>query len=378
MIDFSRKTYANIQKEMLGRVPDTIDKREGSVVQTALGPASWYLEGLYLDLDNVQKNAYAKTAGGEYLDLKCAERGIIRKGATRAVRKGVFDVEIPIGARFSAVNSGTYLVFTAIKADGAAEEGYVYLMQCETAGQAGNGYSGQLLAIDYVNGLTRAELTTLVTSGVDEETDDSLRERYLASFEMVSFAGNIAAYRNEILSIEGVGAVQIYPAWQGGGTVLCSILNGNYRPADDALVEMVQNIICPSEEDGTASSNGYGFAPIGALVTIGSGTELKLNISCDIQFLSGMAGAHQEEIEQKITDYLDSVCETWGNRVKSNKIEYSSVVYIARIIAAVLSIPDVVNVTNVTINGEAGDLTLIETAELQQVPVLGEVTINGR
>lgn len=55
MIDFSNKTYANILASQLKRVPDTIDKREGSMIQTALGPESWHLEGLYLDLDSVQK-----------------------------------------------------------------------------------------------------------------------------------------------------------------------------------------------------------------------------------------------------------------------------------------------------------------------------------
>ena len=67
MIDFSNKTYTNILNAQLNRVPDTIDKREGSMIQTALGPESWYIEGLYLDLDSVQKNAYAETAGGDWL-----------------------------------------------------------------------------------------------------------------------------------------------------------------------------------------------------------------------------------------------------------------------------------------------------------------------
>lgn len=377
MIDFSQKTYANIQKEMLEQIPDTIDKREGSVIQTALGPAGWYLEGFYLDLDAVQKNAYVKTAGGESLELKCMERGIVRKKATPAVKSGAFNVAIPVGSRFASINSETRLVYKTVREAGKSGDGHVYELQCETAGQIGNSYSGQLMAIDYVTGLIRAELTALVISGTDEESDDSLRERYLSSFETASFAGNISAYRNEILSIEGVGAVQIYPAWRGGGTVLCSILNGNYRPADNALIKKVQTIICPPEDDGTQSSNGYGFAPIGALVTIGSGTELKLNITCNVQFRTpALSSTYQAVIEQKIGEYLDSVCETWGNRLRSHKIEYSVVVYTARIIAAVLSIPDVVNVTDIAINESQGDLVLVENAELQQVPVLGEVTIN--
>ena len=52
-------------------------------------------------------------------------------------------------------------------------------------------------------------------------------------------------------------------------------------------------------------------------------------------------------------------------------------VYASRIVASILEIPNIVNVTDVSINGSSGDLILTETAELQQIPSLGEVTIHG-
>ena len=51
--------------------------------------------------------------------------------------------------------------------------------------------------------------------------------------------------------------------------------------------------------------------------------------------------------------------------------------YSSRIVAAILEISNIINVTNVLINGESGDLILTETAEFQQIPSLGVVTING-
>ena len=42
-----------------------------------------------------------------------------------------------------------------------------------------------------------------------------------------------------------------------------------------------------------------------------------------------------------------------------------------------LSVPGVINVTGLTINGGAGDLELREDGLLQQVPVLGEVNVNA-
>ena len=114
--------------------------------------------------------------------------------------------------------------------------------------------------------------------------------------------------------------------------------------------------------------------------TITTATELTLNITCDIQFESSVQNGvetYREEIEQHISDYLHEVCETWGNLLKSFTISYQVMVYIARIIYAVLQIPEIVNMTNVMINGSGNDLVLTETAELQQVPVLGTVVING-
>ena len=48
MIDFSGYTREAIQKEMLDQVDPNIDTREGSMIQAAIGPAAWYLEGVYM------------------------------------------------------------------------------------------------------------------------------------------------------------------------------------------------------------------------------------------------------------------------------------------------------------------------------------------
>ena len=76
---------------MLSQVDTHIDTREGSLVQTAIGPVAWYLEGIYMLLKNLQDNAYPATAVGDSLDQIVQTRGLTRKAATAAVRKGTFD-----------------------------------------------------------------------------------------------------------------------------------------------------------------------------------------------------------------------------------------------------------------------------------------------
>lgn len=381
MIDFEGYTQKAIQTELLRRVSNQIDRRPGSIIQTALGPVAWYLEGMYMLLAQVQENAYAGTAVGEFLDYISAERNITRKSATPAVRKGTFNVEIPQGALFKTINGAASVIFESGNLISSEKGEYVYEMSCTVPGASGNAYTGNMLPITAIDSLTSAVLGEIITPGADEEDDDSLRARFFESFDVASFGGNIAAYRNAILAIEGVGAVQVYPAWKGGGTVLCSILDSELTPAESGLVAQVQNTICPPESGRSSpSGNGYGMAPIGAAVTITTATNLTLNISASVQLAATVrigAAAYQEQIEQKIQGYLSSVCRAWGDAIKGQKIEYVVAVYTSRIVAAILEITDIVNVTDVSINGESGDLILTETAELQQIPSLGEVTIHG-
>ena len=88
------------------------------------------------------------------------------------------------------------------------------------------------------------------------------------------------------------------------------------------------------------------------------------------------AVVYADEIRDAIAGYIADVAESWGNALRSRAISYNVTVYAARVIAAILSVPEVVNVSNLTINGASGDLQLTETSALQEIPVLGEVIIN--
>ena len=57
MIDFSDYTYAEILRQMLEQVDDSLDKRQGSLIQTAVAPGAWYIEGMALDMAKIQAAA---------------------------------------------------------------------------------------------------------------------------------------------------------------------------------------------------------------------------------------------------------------------------------------------------------------------------------
>ena len=71
---YEQMEYRYILSRMLERVPDIMDKREGSVIYDALAPAAAELANMYIELDSVLNQTFADTATGRYLDLRCAER----------------------------------------------------------------------------------------------------------------------------------------------------------------------------------------------------------------------------------------------------------------------------------------------------------------
>ena len=376
MIDFSTQTYQNLLKVMLAQVPNIYDKRDGSPIMTALGPAAYALEEYYLSLDQVQRSAFIQSAVGSDLDMLAVIAGLTRYPDSDAVRLGIFNTSIPIGSRFSTINGSDSINFiaTAVATVTDPQEGnYYYQLTAETPGTIGNDYSGPILPINTIPGLTSAQITDILVPGDDTETDDAFRERIIEALNERPFGGNIASYKQFVPSIDGVGSVQVYPTWNGGGTVKLSILGSDWLPASETLVENVQNAVDPPPNQGL----GLGMAPIGAQVTVVAPTELTVNVSATLTLASGyQIGQVQQPIEDAIETYLLSVRQAWDENTSSSAVVYAADVYIARITAAIVGVTGVVNATNVQLNGGVSDLILTENGTTQQVPVLGAVTLS--
>ena len=374
MIDLSQQTYQNILTQMLDQVPATFDKRDTSPIPTALGPAAYALEGFYISLNQVQLAAYVQTATGQALDYLAVIAGLTRYPASAAVRLGIFDMAVPIGSRYSTINGADSINFQATAATTGETEGdYYYQLTAETPGSIGNEYTGPILPITAIPGLNSAQITDILVPGDDEESDEDFRARIIEALNDRPFGGNIASYRTYIMAIDGVGAVQVYPTWNGGGTVKCSVLGADFLPASPTLVENVQNAVDPPPNQGL----GLGTAPVGAQVTVVAPEELTVNVSATLQLASGYAiGQVQTPIQQAIENYMLSVRQEWATPVNTTSVEYQANVYVARIVAAIVSVPGVVNATNVQLNGGTADLILTETGATQQVPITGTVTLS--
>lgn len=369
MIDLSSRTYEKLRAELLARVPNDVDKREESLVCTAIGPAAYALEEAYLDLARTQQGGHLRTAVGEDLDQCAADVGMTRKQASAAVRLGEFNTDVPIGARFST-SEAEGLNFAASERVSAGG----FRLVCETAGSAGNRYSGALIAITHVAGLTSALLTDILIPGEDEEEDEALRARCLEHLNAKPFGGNVAYYREFVLGMAGVGGVQVWPTWDGPGTVKLSIVGADHLPASDTLVDTVQTAVDPTQNSG----QGYGSAPIGAAVTVARPERAVVAVNAAVTVAQGY---NLEQVKPLILEalegYLLSLREAWDAPTVPGSVNYATVIYRARVTTAMLLITGVVNVTGLALNGADADVQLVESGALQQLPVLGEVTLTN-
>ena len=405
---YENTNYDVILDRMLARVPDTLDKREGSVIYDTHSPTAIELQNLYIELDSVINNGYGDTAAREFLILLCKDRGITPKSATNAVLQGNFTpttikASVLVGQRFN-VDDLNYVVISAID-----ENAGTYRVQCEGPGEVGNQHMGTMIPMEYVQNLETATLTEVLVPGEDEEDTEALRKRYFDSFGEFAFGGNRADYLNKVHSVQGVGGVKLERVWNGnlkpaemipnklvqdwvkqqeslpadvkkwldtvytaasqkmltvGGTILITITNasdyGEASSPPGGLVDTVQQMLDPEENAG----EGYGLAPIGHVVTVHSADPVTVQIKTNISFNAGYIWQDMKEnVNAAVSDYLLSLRKAW----ESN--DYI-VVRVAQLESAILALEGVVDIENTLINGNANNLILSK----YQIPVFGGVS----
>lgn len=375
-------TYDYILTEALSKVPDNVDKREGSIIRDALSPCCYEAAKHILYLADIIEQTYIETANGLWLDGRVIEGGVTRDPATYAKKLGVFKTQldepcqISIGQSFSTVGD-TILNYTAVQVY-ANEDGDVvpgsYIMQCNTVGSVGNSYIGRIVPNDYIEKLASAEITTLLYPGEEEESDDSLRERFLANLMKTAFGGNIAQYRQWAKEIPGIGGVQVYPVWAGGGTVKLSIIDTDYNSCSSEFCQTILEKFDP-ENSGGETGLGLGIAPIGHKVTVSTPLPRTINVSGKITLLPGYElETLMPDIKAALENYLLSLREAWENSDDENN--YSVTVYLGRINFAILNVKGVSSAYELKLNETDTDIKLTETSSLQEIPVLGTVSLD--
>ncbi|HCC01572.1 MAG TPA: phage tail protein [Ruminococcaceae bacterium] len=352
---YENVTFDVILQRMLDRVPDTLDKREGSIIYDALAPAAVELQIAYLQLDNILNESFADTATREYLIKRAAERGISPYPASAAVLKGEFSgAAVPAGTRFS-LEDLNYIVTEAI--DDTHSK-----LRCETPGICGNQYLGTLIPIDYVKGLESAKLTEILVPGEDEEDTEIFRKRYFDSLNVKAFGGNITDYIEKVGAVSGVGGVKVLPTWDGPGTVKVIFTTSQNAVPSAELVQEVQQMLDPVD----SHAKGVGLAPIGHSVTVQGAADFTVNVAASITCAVGHVWTDiQSGVTAAAKDYLAELAAKWADG--------NIMVRVSQIESKILDVAGVLDVEGLTLNGTAANLPVPE----DKIPVLGAVTNNA-
>lgn len=360
---------------MLDNVPNDIDKREGSIIYDAVAPAAMVSAQQSLSLANILRETYIKTAQGEFLDYRAVEHGTSRYAATNTEVKAKFNdddgnpVNVEVGDRFASIAESP-IFYTVIKSngDGTAE------MQAEEAGTSANSYLGQVLPVTPNDSLSWAEIVEITIPARDEENDDHLRARLLNSNSWVAYGGNVADYLDMTSKISDVGATQVYPVWDGPGTVKLVILNNDLMPASQTLIKKVKEEIDPEE----STTQGYGLAPIDHKVTVVAPETFTVNITMNVTIAENAnIDTIRTNIKASLEELFKSLHKDWSTIDSATGRGYKLTVYRSKILSRVMTLEGVANATMPQLNGKDKDLQLVFNNTTSQLPVLGEVTVNG-
>ncbi|HWR07092.1 baseplate J/gp47 family protein [Sporomusa sp.] len=342
---YADKTFENLMTDLLSRVPDTIDKREGSLIYDALSPTAKELEQAYIELDKDIALGFADTSKEEYLELRTTEMGIDRQPAIYASRKGFFygpnDVlmDVPVGSRFMAEEVN----YVAVERISLGQ----YALQCEESGDTGNRPLGELVAITTVAGLARAELGEIITEGEDAESDASLRERYHFRVRQPITSGNIYHYKQWAREVAGVGDAKVFPLWNGNGTVKVAIANSDIQPASPGLVSDVAEYI-------------ESVRPIGATMTVVSAIGKPINVNVTVVLAAGYGlQVIYDAFLTGVQEYLQGIAFS------------STYVSHARIGTLLLTIPGVNDYSNLLLNDALANVTLGS----EEIPITGSIDL---
>lgn len=358
---------------MLDNVPNDLDKREGSIIYDAVAPAAMVSAQQSLSLANIIRETYIKTAQGEFLDYRAVEHGTNRYAATFTEVKARFNdddgnpVNVEVGDRFASIAESP-IFYTVIRAngDGTAE------MQAEEAGTSANSYLGQVLPVTPNDNLAWAEIVEITIPARDEENDDHLRARLLNSNSWVAYGGNVADYLDMTSKISDVGATQVYPTWDGPGTVKLVILNNDLMPASQTLVKKVKEEIDPEDK----TTEGYGLAPIDHRVTVTTAETLTVNVQInallDAQHVTSNI---EQQIKNVLSKFFIELRQNWAKINPTTGRGYTLTIFRSRILSKIMQIEGVANADLPILNGENKDISLIFDNKVSQLPILGEVTV---
>lgn len=182
---------------------------------------------LYVQAEWTRRQCFPQTAQGEDLDKHAKLRGLIRRKAVQAEGTVRFyvdqaretDTEVPKDTVCMTAGGVRFLTAAAgvIPAGETYCEAPVIAAEAGTSGNVGQG-TIVYMALPPL-GVAACANPEALSNGQDQEGDEALRQRVLATFQRLANGANNAFYHQTAMSFDGVAAVTVLPRSRGVGTV---------------------------------------------------------------------------------------------------------------------------------------------------------------
>lgn len=350
---FSEKTFETIRDNILNNISTVLDKREGSFTYDMISAISVELAKAYIDMQDILSLGFIEDNFEDYLDKRVAEFGVYRKQGVKATGE-----ILVTGYDGATISNGTIvrvddLYFTVLNDIVLPDENILYVEANEV------GYKYNLIANTEFELVEKDHIITKLVSkedfknGVDIESDEDLRERFIKVVNNPSTSGNKAHYEEWALECEGVGRCIVYPLWDkdngmnGNGTVKVMLIGSDNKPVTEDVIENTRLHI---EEN----------MPIGVALTVTTPKLLNILINASIEIKEGYTlDDIKSDFEESLNVYLKDI---------SNELTYSK---IYGILASHVGVEDIsnllVNDNNINISISEDKIINISEINLEEV-----------
>lgn len=347
-----------IHQRMLNDLPINIDKTEGGFAYDMTRPSAMEKSYAMEAMNTVVQWIFPQYSTGWVLDAHAKRAGLTRKAAVPAtgvvhvvgaenvlIQKGFIfctpATEIVSNVNYESIDSVT------LEYDEDTEK-YIADVQvvCTEGGLVGNTPADSItLMSNPVQGIESITNPLAFTDGAEEESDEDLRERISEHDQtaQVSHIGNDADYKRWALEIDGVGSVAVIREWEGAGTgtVKVIILNANGGQASSTLIQAVYDHIMGTDEDPDTR-----LAPIGAILTVTTGTPMTLNFKSDVEI------DEDYTLETVEAEFRKSLLAYFTEAKDDGEIKYT------RVARCLSETPGVLDYRNLFINNARNNVTV--------------------
>lgn len=320
---------SDIQSNLLDEMPERYSKIKGGWLWEMFKAFALKIHELLSLLTDTSKKMNIDNLYGDELDAYVKQwTDIQRKTAQKA--KGRIDVKGNGTLYEGTLVTNGIVQYVVLEDTEINDEGYA-LIEALEPGEAGNTAADTVTSMVTSNSNIQSITNNLpIQGGVDEETDESLKERYHLRLSMPATSGNKAHYILWARECAGVGGAKAVRDTIVNNKVNVYICGDNGEQAEADTIRTVQEYIDPNK-----NGDGSGVAPVGAICEVFSAGIKQINISGTVRLDNTQSEYDTiENIKSDIFEYLVNI------NFQKTELSYAKLLNIA---VSALGVNDIIN-----------------------------------